>query len=127
MFCIMIVSLPVQGIAASVRSACMMEHGVTVIPYLGTIHQGDEPKVAIPHMAELASSAATYENMPFDHGAHEKHSSCRIFSSCCTGVSAPPPFAIPLPFSAHVVNGTASTISSFTDWIPSRIERPPRV
>jgi hypothetical protein len=65
--------------------------------------------------------------MPCDQRAHQKHSSCGTCNACSVGASAPPPFPIASVPIEHFASNYTPSISSFSGWIPSRIERPPRL
>jgi hypothetical protein len=124
MLWILIVSLPVQGIAASVKSPCTMSHAAAV----SQVEVRDDCDEAGMAMATAhASKVAAHQDMPCDQGAHQKHSTCPACSACSVGASAPPPFEISVPPVEHFANDYISPSSSITGWIPSRIERPPRL
>jgi hypothetical protein len=130
MLWILIVSLPVQGIAAAITSPCTMAHTSSASPDATVMDDCDEHEMTMP-MAKSkaqahASADATDQDTPCDSGSHQKHSSCRACSACYVGASAPPPFAIAGFPAEHFSTDYVSPVSSFTGWIPSRIERPPR-
>ena len=130
LLCLLIVALPLRGIAAEIALPCTMAHtsaassatertGVSGHP--GTVwsaHSGAQ---------EHGDTPAVHPAKPSDKGVHSGHSSCRVCCVCHVGVSAPPPSATSGPLTAHFVKDRIFPISSFTGWIPPRIERPPRV
>jgi len=123
---ILIVSLPVQGIAASVRLPCAMSHAAAVSQV--EVRDGcAEAAMVMTTAPSHASHVATHQDMPCDQGAHQKHSTCRACSACWVGASAPPPLEIAVHPVEHVANDHITPTPSMTEWIPSRIERPPRV
>jgi len=131
MLWILIVSLPVQGIAAAITSPCTMVHSSSTSPDVTVMDDCDEHEMTMP-MAESkakanASADAAHQDTPCDNGSHQKHSSCRACSAGYVGASAPPPFAVAAFPAEQFATDYVSPISSFTGWIPSRIERPPRV
>lgn len=126
----MIVSLPMQGIAAAIKLPCamMMTHAATADSQAADMDDCDDAEMAIdqPQTVEQAGAAMDHADAPCSMDSHQKHSSCRACSACYLGASAPPPlFLAGLP-TAHYTNDYLSPASSFTGWIPSRIERPPR-
>jgi hypothetical protein len=131
MLWILIVSLPVQGIAAAITSRCTMVHTSSASPGATVMDDCDEHEMTMP-MAQSEASAhasadAAHQDTPCDNGSHQKHSSCRACSAGYVGASAPPPFAVGAFPAEQFATDYVSPISSFTGWIPARIERPPRV
>lgn len=129
MLWILIVSLPVQGIAATITSPCRMAHTTSASPEATVMDDCDEHEMAMSmtqSTAQAHASVAADHDMPCDSGAHQKHSSCRACSAGYIGASAPPPFAVAGLPAEQFATDSVSPISSFTGWIPSRIERPPR-
>lgn len=128
---ILIASLPVQGIAAAIKFPCTMPH--TSIASVGAEAKDecDDPDMmmssAQPTAQEHASAAVAHQKMPCDQGGHQKHSSCRACSACSFGASAPPPVTAANGPVEHFASDYLSLVSSFSGWIPSRIERPPRL
>ena len=125
MLWILIVSLPVQGIAASVNLPCTMSHASAV----GQAEVSDDCNEAgiMTTAPSHASSVDGHQDMPCGQGSHQEHSTCRACSACCVGASTPPPFEMSVPPVEHFSNDHISPTSSITGWIPSRIERPPRL
>lgn len=124
MLWILIVSLPVQGIAASVKLPCTMSHASAV----SQAEVSDDCHEAGMVMTTAhVSDVSAHQDMPCDQGSHQKHSTCRACSACCVGAAAPPPFEMSVPPVEHFANDYISPTSSITGWIPSRIERPPRL
>ena len=130
MLWLLIVSLPVQGIAATIKLPCTMAHVSMASVGAESVDDCGGPgmmmSMAKPKAQEYASVSAAHQGMSCDQAGHQKHSSCRACAACCVGASAPPPFAFASLSVEHFANDTISPISSFTGWIPSRIERPPR-
>jgi len=133
MLWILIVSLPVQGIAAAITLPCTMAHtsSSSVSPDATVVDDCDEHEMTMPmaqsKAAAHASTGTAHQDTPCDNGSHQKHSSCRACSAGYVGASAPPPFAVAAFPAEQFATDYVSPISSFTGWIPSRIERPPRV
>lgn len=127
MLWILIVSLPVQGIAASVKLPCTMAHAFVASQTVDTRDDCDETGMMMAKASHLASNGVAHQDTPCDQGSHQKHPSCRACSACCVGASAPPPFEISALPVEHFVSDYISPTSSITGWIPSRIERPPRL
>lgn len=131
MLWLLIVSLPVQGIAATIKLPCTMAHASIAGAGAESMDDCADPGVmmsmAQPKAQEHAGANVAHQDMPCDQGGHQEHSSCRACSACWVGASAPPPFALTILPEEHFANDTLPPGSSFTGWIPSRIERPPRV
>lgn len=130
MLWILIVSLPLQGIAATIKFPCTMAHSSMASPGAESMDSCDDSDMMAmpqPKATERASSVFVHQDVPCDQGEHQKHSSCRACAACCVGASAPPPFAFASFPVAHFANDYVAPASSFAGWIPSRIERPPRL
>jgi hypothetical protein len=131
MLWILIVSLPLPGIAATIKCPCTMTHASMAGPATGSADGcGDSAMrmpMAQPKAQEGAGIHVAHRNRLCDQGEHQKHSACRACSACGVAASAPPPFAFASLPVAHSANGTISPAPSFTGWIPSCIERPPRL
>jgi len=124
---ILIVSLPLQGSAASVKLPCTMAHGSITSQNADVMDDCDEPATMIARASQHASNAVAHQGMPCDQGSHQEHPSCRACSACCVGASAPPPFEVPAPAMEHFEYAYISLPPSITGWIPSRLDRPPRL
>ena len=129
MLWILILSLPMQGIAAAVNMPCSMAHASMASPDLEVMDGCEDHNMAIPMAqpkAEEYASNTAHQAMPCEKDSHQKHSSCRTCCACHIGASAPPPFVLAGSPVEHFANNTQPSVSSFAGWIPSRIERPPR-
>lgn len=127
----MIVSMPLQGIAAAIKSPCMMlAHFAAASSQSMNMDDCDDTDMMMgpgPSGAvETAGHAADHDDMPCYKDAHQKHASCRLCSACHTGAFAPPPFLIGELTPTYLADHYIFPALSFTGWIPSRIERPPR-
>ena len=134
---ILIVLLPVQAGVAAIKLPCVVMQSSAEIEDISGAGQEresmddcDESKIMVPDASKHGAADSGHQDMPCHDEMGAKHSSCRscsACSACCTGASAPPPLAAAVPMTDHVVTDDVSPISSFTGWIPSRVERPPRV
>lgn len=127
----MIVSIPLQGIAATIKSPCMMMSAHTELASSQTMDMDacdDQAMLATGSSAsvETAGHAGDHEDMPCHKDANQKHASCRLCSACHAGAFAPPPFSIGGLAQTYLPDHYVSPARTFTGWIPSRIERPPR-
>ena len=122
---ILIVSLPVQGFAAAIGLPCTMAHASAASAGAASVDDCDHADMRMPQAQAGGDSA--HQGQPCDQGGDHKHASCRACTACCVGAAAPPPFAFAgLEVHRCATHGIPS-VSSFAGWIPSRIERPPRV
>lgn len=132
MLWILIVSLPVQAIAGATALPCTMTmaHTSAASRQTAGMEGCDDPDMAVamtrPTAQRVAGADVGHQDMPCGEDSHHKHSTCRTCSACHVGASAPPPFYIAEPAAAHFANNYIAPASSFTGWIPFRIERPPR-
>lgn len=117
MLWILVVLLPVQGIAAAMGCACTMAHPAPQAGQAGFAADWAQPDRRTP---------AAHQDMPCDQGKHQKHSSCRVCCAGFLGASAPPPFAVASVMIEPAASEHISPNSFFAGWIPTRIERPPR-
>jgi hypothetical protein len=129
MLWVMIVSLPLQGMAAAIKLPCAMAHTPAVVSASAEPMDGcDDQEMAVPvvNPKALAHAGASpaQPNMPCDKDSHQH--SCRTCPACQAAVVAPPPFVLPVLPVAHVAYDYIPPTSTFEGWIPSRIERPPR-
>ena len=124
MLCILIVSLPVQGVVAAIPMKCPMSHSSDAGPGTGSIDDS-EAREMMTAQSQSRASVDDISGMPCHQGVDGKHS-CRTCSACSIGPSAPPPFAPVISQAEQCVGGEDSPIPSFKKWIASRIERPPR-
>lgn len=121
---ILVVALPAQGIAAAVALPCAIAHGAAASP--GAVDDCDDVTMMPAHAERLVGDHGAHRGVPCDQGGDRKHSSCRACAACCAGATAPPPFAFAGLQARHVAAYYMSSVPSFTGWVPSRIERPPR-
>lgn len=133
--CLLIVSLPVQGIAGVARFACGMSHHASVVSGAepgrtlavavadAGNHAGEHEHVA-PFAQSASSSDGDCESTSTD--AHER-SSCGTCAGCSIGACAPPPVALLSAMEEPAKGLQQFSPSSFTGHIPARIERPPRL
>jgi hypothetical protein len=133
MLWILIVSLPLQGIAAVMIFPCTMSmaHTRAANSHGADMDDCDDPdmmvEMAQPKAQQDAAADVSHQDMPCGKDLHQKPSSCRTCSACYVGASAPPPVYVAEPTAAHFTNNYIRPASSFTGWIPFRIERPPRL
>jgi hypothetical protein len=131
MLWMLIVSLPVQGIAGAITLPCTMAHGDAAESTAAQEDQCDDPDMSMQAehstAAKSAAGVTSQADAPCEKCTHKQHSSCRACTGCGVGASAPPPFAAAGSPQAHFANVYINPTSSFTGWIPSRIERPPRL
>jgi hypothetical protein len=125
MLWILIVTLPLQAVAAAINVTCTMAHESAPGATAAAFDDCGDAGTAMPQATEQIRGDVR-PHMPCDQSGHHKHASCLACAGCCAGASAPPPFAFAGPYARHVAARYAHSPSSFTGWIPSRIERPPR-
>jgi hypothetical protein len=127
----MIVSLPMRGIAGAVTFSCTMTHGSMATRTVESMHDCDHAGTKIgmvqPPAGEHGSADVAHQDKSCDKIAYAKHCSCRACLACHIGATAPPPLAVAGAPAEHFANRTIPPFSSFTGWVPSRIERPPRL
>ena len=126
MLWLLIVSLPVQGIAAAITLPCTIAHSSIAGTGAESMDDCDESEMMMSKAPDHAGADVAQQHKPCDQGSHGAHSSCRACCACSVGASAPPPFTVAGAPVQNFPNGHISPTSSFTGWIPSRIERPPR-
>jgi len=129
MLWLLMVALPVQGIAAATMISCGPDHKAAVsAPAAADHHHGAANVLA--HHHEKADSPASVQHQQLatgDHaGAVHKTSACSACSACCVGAvilptilnwdPAPVEFELSLPLPAF----------SLLSHIPAGLERPPR-
>lgn len=132
--CLLIVSLPVQGIAGVARSACGMAHHpstvddvepdiVLTVAMAGTAMQDNGHE----HVDAAAQGSSSSDgDCESDSLVGHEPSSCDTCAGCGIGASAPPPVLL-VNAMEEPANGLKQlSPSSFTGHIPARIERPPR-
>lgn len=128
---ILIVSLPIRGMAGAVVLPCAMEHTPVSTATAQSMDSCDEAEMSMsaPRLHASGDTAAepAHHDLPCDKELGQKHASCRTCPACHVGTAAPPPFSLASPAAGHVANHRILPAQSFTGWIPSRIERPPRV
>lgn len=129
MLWILIVSLPLRGIAAEIARPCMMAHAIASDSGGGAMDGCDDPEMMpmdqLPTSTH-ASTAAAHQDAPCHENSLLKHSSCRVCCACHAGASAPPSLPVLGPGAGYAAEYYVYPISSFTGWVPARIERPPR-
>lgn len=130
LLCILIVSLPVQGVVGVLAWPCTMNHSSRANPEAMEMDGCDEPEMSVaalpPDTLNAVGHVASHSGGPCEKCSHTKHSSCRACSACTAGAAAPPPVAAVASLAARVTGFPTPRTSSFTGWIPARIERPPR-
>jgi hypothetical protein len=129
MLWILIVSLPLRGIAAEIPLPCTMVHASADSAARAMEccdHEGMMMGMGQPAAHAHADADPAHQDTPCHNDSSPTHSSCRVCCACHVGVAVPPAFAVLDPVVAHFTENPVSPISSFTGWIPSRIERPPR-
>jgi hypothetical protein len=127
----LILTLPVQGLAGALKSSCAMESNSTGHFQAASerCHDGVAAMAsASVHAHEALSLGANTQCHPQHCGGDEnqKHSSCSACSSCCIGACAPPSFGPVVPTIALFNHLYFLTSYPFTGFIPARLERPPR-
>lgn len=129
--CLLIVSLPVQGIAGVVRIACGMAHDAPAATDIQPAARvaATEAGIGLPGAGHQHPGApgpgAGPDGACGDDGAGHR-AGCGTCGGCSIGAYAPPP-----GLAATAVEEAANGIqplppSPFPGHIPSRIERPPR-
>lgn len=126
---ILIVSLPLRGIAAEIALPCTMAHTSAASPGAAPTGASVDPH-ATPIVRSVtqhhAGAVSAPPDLNVDNASHPASSSGHACCVCHVGVSAPPPFAVAGSLAARFAKDRVSPIVSFTGWIPSRLERPPR-
>jgi hypothetical protein len=126
MLWILIASLPAQGMAAAINMTCTMAHASA--PSARAWLAGDCNDAGTPPpQGQGLIEGHLHRGMPCDRGGHHGHASSLACAGCCAGASAPPPFPFAGLHGQDIAERHSLSVSSFTGWIPSRIERPPRV
>jgi hypothetical protein len=121
LLCLLIVSLPVQSIAAVVTIECGMAHDS---PVLDAAAPSDHA-----HDAGHEHAAATVDMDSADAGCEDgshHRSGCGSCTGCCLGAYAPPPELAPTAVEEAASGAQQFSLSPFSGHIPARIERPPR-
>jgi hypothetical protein len=126
MLWILIVSLPAQGVAAAITITCTIAHASAPRAGAGPVDDCADSGMT-PQQAQGFVGGRVHRGMPCDQGGHHKHASCLACTGCCAGASAPPPSLFAGLHGGRIAERCARAAPSFTGWIPSRIERPPRV
>lgn len=125
MLWILIATLPMRGIAGAAMSSCAMpgcDHAGMAMPAARSAHA---------YAPARAGAGAALLRATCAEDSHQDHAPCRACAACqCAachlGASAPPPLALAAAPAGHVDNPVISPVSSRTEGIPSRIDRPPR-
>jgi len=129
MLWILIVSLPLRGMAGAIISPCPMTHASLAAGGAVSMDHYDEFRMpmAQTQARENVSADGCNQAMACEHDSYQRHLSCRACFVCHLRVSAPAPMALTVPAIPHFTSHTISPDSSFPNWIPFRIERPPRI
>jgi hypothetical protein len=126
----LIVSLPLRAIAAESALPCQMAHAEAVrhaaVQHIDGCDDHGTMMVAQSAPHARADAAAARVDGPCHQASALPQSSCHACCASHVGAAAPPAFAVLALPATRVNENTIPAISSFTGWIPSRIERPPR-
>lgn len=127
---LLIVSLPMQGIAGVARFECGMRHqpledGSVRVDHMalaGAAHDSAQEGSHAHDAAATQDASQSAETCDSDH----QRAGCGTCTGCCIGASAPPPVAVLTAVEEAVSSVRQFSLSSITGHIPARIERPPR-
>jgi len=130
-WCLLVVSLPMQSIAAIAKFECGMSHQSGMASDIGENkallqHMGND--AAHEPMVSTGSTAMQSVDSDEDCGSSGEHKrvACAVCAGCSIGACAPPP-CIALTAAEEVVQDIRQfSLSSFDGHIPARIERPPK-
>jgi hypothetical protein len=120
--CLLIVSLPMQGIAGVARFGCGMVHQPAA---QNTEAHGMEHDMSHAPGETAAQDTASPDDDCEETGEHGR-SGCGTCPSCSIGANAPPPVLTISAVEEAVIGRQQFISSSFIGHIPARIERPPR-
>ena len=130
-WCLLVVSLPMQSIAAIAKFECGMSHHSGMASDIGenkALLQNMGNDAAHEPMVSTGSTAMQSVESDEDCGSsgEQKRVACAFCAGCCIGAYAPPP-CIALTAAEEVVQDIRQfSLSSFDEHIPARIERPPK-
>jgi hypothetical protein len=127
---LLIASLPVQGMAAAMKSSCAEEHHATAsateMPAMAEHHHA---QMTAHHQhadgMHMASADAPVEQ-PHATDHKLKSSVCSSCASCCLGASAPPSVTVLTPVYDSAEFVIASPSPLLASFIPAGLERPPK-
>lgn len=136
--CLLIVSLPMQGIAGVARFGCGMTHQPADVDHQATLDQ-PAAQIAEAHgmdhgmehdMSHAPGETAAQDTASPDDDCEETgehgRSGCGNCTNCSIGAYAPPPVLTISAVEEAVIGRQQFISSSFIGHIPARIERPPR-
>lgn len=129
---LLIAALPVQGMAAVIKSSCgPRHHGMSSVMMemgehshdqaTGPHHHDEAENVAVADDAQKASAKKTAEAKQGPHLSY-----CSACAACCFGAAAPPTSISLTPDFSPVEAAVLPPVVSFTGFIPAGLERPPR-
>lgn len=134
---LLIAAMPIQGLASVIKASCGPQHH-NVTPTLvamamdhhhvaaqGTPHDHAHP--AENHVLADAEAAEPSANLASDMQPVHKTSYCSACAACCIGATAPPPSVSLTPVFSTATTVVFPPVVSFTGFIPSGLERPPRL
>jgi len=130
-WCMLVVSLPMQSIAAIAKFECGMSHHSGMGSDIGENQaqlQNMGNDAAHAPMVATGSTAMQSVDSDEDCGSAGEHKrvGCAFCAGCSIGAYAPPP-GIALTAAEEVVQDIRQfSLSSFKGHIPARIERPPK-
>jgi len=127
----LIVSLPVQGIAAGARFDCGAHQSSKLeqkqLPHrLVDSTTVPDDVTAVDHTSERTSVANSREE-DCENTELCKPSRCSACTACCIPACAPPPGSGASMAQAGTDGVPQLSFSSFTEYISARLERPPRL
>lgn len=133
MLWLLVLALPVQGLAATIKASCSESHRQHVLLL--------EPAKPPSHLQEQQAHHGhhahdTHAVPPVHHDAADKksdsagsdtvHASCSACATCCTGALAPPALLDSMPADTQLSGLAMGATVSFSGFIPPSPERPPR-
>jgi hypothetical protein len=127
---LLILVLPVQGIAAALRLSCDMaphSNGQTTSEAADHCHDDDSGGMIKAPGGTPDEASTGCEHDGCQGSPHPTNSSCSACSASCLGAAAPPSIAPVLPVFEVANNAYLLTSYPFLGYIPSRLERPPRL
>lgn len=137
LLCVLMLSLPVQGIAAATQAACAARHSAKAemsISGHGGVHGQPREKMYYhdgdvhSHQAALTDHGSADSMKDHERGSVNLHkvSGCSACASCCFGAAAPPPAVSWMPQLAGSHVAVSLVKLHFAAFIPAGLERPPR-
>lgn len=128
--CLLVVSLPIQGIAGVTMVECGMSHPPAVD---SSAHPGDLQTSGVLDDAthdeahgHVAAAMQDGGESPDACDSSHQLSRCGTCTGCGIGACAPPPVVALTAVEEAVSEVQQFSLSPFTGHIPARIERPPR-